>query len=80
MTIMRDGVDVTDEIMTGAKRNGKRQRQIEMRVGGHWFSAIVYLIKAKAALYDTPAPWCDDCIYDSIEKIDAIIADLKGEK
>jgi hypothetical protein len=52
----------------------ERKRGLET----NWRDAIVHLIKAKDDLDRTPRAWQNDCVYDSIKKIDEIIASLRG--
>lgn len=72
--IIQNGVDVTDAIAGKAKANGL----LEKRRTNDYEEAQVFLIKAKSYLCDLPLPWMNDCVYNSIKKIEEILADLKS--
>lgn len=67
--IIRNGVDVTDEVF---RQVAERQQNNPLKAD----EAIVHLIKARNSLNELPRPWLFDCIYDSIQQIDAIIEKL----
>jgi len=71
--IVKNGEDVTDQVMS---RVAVLQDQERKRTNDYE-AASVYLIKAKIELDNLPRPWQNDCIYRSIQAIDAIMADLR---
>jgi hypothetical protein len=73
--IIRNGIDVTDEIYAVANIKARQERE-----RAPWKGALAYLIKARAELNGCPTPWCNDCIYDGIVKIDEVIALLSQAK
>jgi hypothetical protein len=72
MSIERNGRDVTAEIMAGAARNAALERRRKP-----WARAIPDLVAAREELKRCPRPWMNDCICDSIDKIEAIIEELE---
>lgn len=73
--IVQNGRDITDEVMSKARRNA----EFERRRTGSFREAVTHLLDAKTYLSDLPAPWQNDCIYNSIVAIEKIIKELQGE-
>jgi hypothetical protein len=73
--IVRDGVDVTDELMTNARCHAIEEK----RSTGDFLAVRRHLWAAKDALTNQPRPWMNDCVYDSIIAIDKIIGDLEKD-
>ena len=71
--IVRNGVDVTQEVFAEVEAH-RRASPLDAD------EAISNLLAARSALDNQPRPWLFDCIYDSIQKIDAIIEELRDPK
>lgn len=72
--IVKEGHDVTEQVFArvAVQQEGERLRTNMFR------NAAIYLIKAKMELDNLPRPWQNDCIYRSVQAIEAIMADLRG--
>ena len=73
-----NGEDITERIAAKVAILAKRERAT--RGSGAWDRAIAFLKLARSALDETPRPWQNDCVYESIANIEAIIAELTGEE
>lgn len=72
---MRNGEDITEEIKELVAKKAKAERFISNNFG----EAVAYLNAARVTLENTPRPWQNDCIYDSIVAISEIIKVLSSE-
>lgn len=71
--ILRNGIDITDQIAASAKAKGDAQR---LRHNDYEI-ARVHLLKARLYLDGIERPWCEDCIYLAIKTIEQAEAILQ---
>lgn len=76
MAIFVGGQDVTAEVHERVAKLALHERAQT----SNFATAVDHLTKARDYLQGLPVPWQNDCIYDGIVSINAVIASLQPDK